>query len=83
MVSFGSGHIKSQLLRIGLIRIQFSDDFPLVHYENPVGKAHDLVKFQRNQQYSLILIPFRYQLTVDMLYGSHVQASGRLYSDCG
>ena len=58
--------------------IQLAHDLALIHHEDAVGQAHDLVQLQRDQQHRLALVPLGHQLAVDVLNGAHVQAAGEM-----
>ncbi len=46
----GVGHHQAKRAFVGHPTVDLSDDTAFEHHQNPVGKRHDLVQFNRNQQ---------------------------------
>ena len=78
LLPLGAGHVQAQFLHGDLLGIKFAHDLALVHDQNAVGKVHDLIQLQRDQQHGLALVPLFHQLAVDVLDGAYVQTAGCL-----
>jgi hypothetical protein len=59
----------------GFFGSKLADDLALVHDEDAVGHAHDLVELQRDQQHAAAGVALGDQLLVDIFDGAHVQTA--------
>ena len=68
-------HVEAELLDRGLLRVELADYLALVHDEDAVGKAHDLLQLQGDEQDGLAGVALRHELAVDVLNGADVKSA--------
>ena len=74
-----AGHVKTELLDIGLLRIELSDDLSVMHDQNTVGQTHDLVQLQGDEEDCLAAVPLLNDLGMNEFDGAHIESAGRLH----
>ena len=76
-----SHHIFTDLIFCESVRLFQRLNSSLINNENRVGERHDLIKFQRDKQDRLSLIPEFNDLVMDVLYRSDIESSRGLHED--
>ena len=74
-LAFGTGHVKTQLLNRGLLGVKLSNDLALIHHENSVREAHDLIQLKRNEKHRRAAVSGSHYLIMDVFDCADVESA--------